>query len=37
MEEIHDKKPHSTNKRRMRAKLIFVYVKGRFIGACPLP
>jgi diacylglycerol kinase family enzyme len=23
MEEVHDKKPHSTNKRRMRAKLIF--------------
>ena len=23
MEEIHDKKPRSTNKRRMRAKLIF--------------
>jgi VIT1/CCC1 family predicted Fe2+/Mn2+ transporter len=36
MEEIHDKKPHSTNKRRMRAKLIFGYVKGCFTGACPL-
>jgi VIT1/CCC1 family predicted Fe2+/Mn2+ transporter len=36
MEEIHDKKPHSTNKRRMRAKLIFGYVKGCFIGARPL-
>jgi len=36
MEEIYDKKPRSTNKRCMQAKLIFGCVKGRFTGARPI-